>query len=277
MNDVTLKIGEHSLLQHGPDSNRIYLMKCVPEDLELVYKTMGELVQAHAYTKIFIKIPETLSSFFLSENYIVEAKIPNFYNNSQDAFFMAKFNDPHRAVPEDPDRIEALKDMLALSPREAVIPRESNSIKLQILTEEHAEEMAGIFKKVFLTYPFPIHDPAYLIETMDYIRYSGAFINSRLVGISSSEIDFDAGNAEMTDFAVLPNYRGKALATRLLRFMEEDMKELGMTSLYTIARLHSPAMTKTFINQCYNFAGTLIQNTQISGQIESMNVLYKTL
>lgn len=277
MNDVTLKIGKHSLLQHGPDSNRIYLMKCDPEDLDLVYKTICELEQAHGYSKIFVKVPESLTSFFLAEKFIIEAQIPNFYNNSQDAVFMAKFNNPHRAVQEDPDKLLALHDMLAQAPQEASIPRESNNIKLQILSEDHADEMAGIFKKVFASYPFPIQDPSYLIETMDYIRYSGAFINSRLVGISSSEMDFDAANAEMTDFAVLPNYRGKSLATRLLRFMEQDMNELGISSLYTIARLHSTAMTKTFINQCYRYAGTLVQNTQISGKIESMNVLYKSL
>jgi len=36
-------------------------------------------------------------------------------------------------------------------------------------------------------------------------------------------------------------------------------------------------MNITFARNNYSFAGTLINNTNISGQIESMNVWYKAL
>ena len=59
--------------------------------------------------------------------------------------------------------------------------------------------------------------------------------------------------------------------------MEENMKTAGFVTLYTIARAASIGINATFAKCGYTFAGTLINNTQISGRIESMNVWYKNL
>jgi len=79
----------------------------------------------------------------------------------------------------------------------------------------------------------------------------------------------------MTDFATLPDFRGRGLSTGILRAMEQEMKKEGILTLYTIARLNSPAINRTFLRLDYTYAGTLIRNTNIAGKIESMNVYYK--
>jgi len=53
------------------------------------------------------------------------------------------------------------------------------------------------------------------------------------------------------------------------------MKSLGIKVVYTIARLNSIPMNKTFLRLNYQYSGTLINNTNIAGKIESMNILYK--
>ncbi len=55
------------------------------------------------------------------------------------------------------------------------------------------------------------------------------------------------------------------------------MKAQDIKTLYTIARLNSPAMNKTFLRLNYTYSGTLIKNTNIAGKIESMNVYYKAI
>jgi hypothetical protein len=57
--------------------------------------------------------------------------------------------------------------------------------------------------------------------------------------------------------------------------MEQELAKAGCQTFYTIARLHSLPMNKTFMNMAYRYSGTLINNTQIMGKIESMNVWYK--
>ena len=136
--------------------------------------------------------------------------------------------------------------------------------------------MARIYQEVFKSYPFPIHDPGYITRTMEEdVCYFGVKRGGKIIALASTEIDREGRNAEMTDFATLPDYRGNNLAQILLKAMEKEMRRLGIQTLYTIARLHSPAMNRTFLKQNYHYAGTLIRNTQIAGSVESMNVYYK--
>jgi hypothetical protein len=50
---------------------------------------------------------------------------------------------------------------------------------------------------------------------------------------------------------------------------------MKMTTGYTSARSLSFGMNITFCRRGYSYAGTLVNNTCISGDIESMNVYYK--
>jgi hypothetical protein len=59
--------------------------------------------------------------------------------------------------------------------------------------------------------------------------------------------------------------------------MEKHMIDNNIITSYTIARAKSPGMNITFARNGYEYSGTLINNTQISGKIESMNVWLKTL
>ena len=56
--------------------------------------------------------------------------------------------------------------------------------------------------------------------------------------------------------------------------METTMNDHGIHTQYTIARALSAGMNITFAKAGYRYAGTLVNNTDISGTIESMNVWY---
>jgi putative beta-lysine N-acetyltransferase len=138
--------------------------------------------------------------------------------------------------------------------------------------------MSRLYRQVFDSYPFPIHDPAFLSSAMAAdtrffcIREAG-----RIAALGSCEMDPENGTVEMTDFAVAPGHRGKGLAGRLLVHMESAMTCRRMRMAYTIARSASPAMNITFKKSGYRFAGALCNNTHIGGRIESMWVWYKSL
>ena len=141
-----------------------------------------------------------------------------------------------------------------------------------------AREMSAVYQQVFRTYPFPIYDPDYLIDSMkQHIHYYCVREGNRIVSLASSEIDADSLSAEMMDFATLPDWRGQRLARQLLERMETEMTRLNMRTAYTIARALSPAMNITFARMGYAYGGTLNNNTNISGHIQSMNVWYKSL
>ena len=49
-----------------------------------------------------------------------------------------------------------------------------DQIKFDIeqLNENDAAEITKVFKKVFETYPFPVHDPKYIVKTMQRRRHA---------------------------------------------------------------------------------------------------------
>ena len=278
MPDVMEKLGK-SLIQHGADSDRIYLMKLDPEDVPTIIARMEQLAEAHDYGKLFCKVPGPAAGAFAEAGYREEARIPKFFHGRTDVAFMSRFRKSARSHVSD-EQQAAIKRALEVAERK----REPSPIRLETdyrirrLDENDASPLAGLYRAVFPSYPFPIFDEAYLRGTMaTHIRYFGAFHNDRLAAAASAETDLQARNAEMTDFATDPDHRKQGLAVELLRAMESDMKATGFATLYTIARAVSVGMNVTFARCGYRFGGTLLNNTQISGDIESMNVWYKNL
>jgi ribosomal protein S18 acetylase RimI-like enzyme len=83
--------------------------------------------------------------------------------------------------------------------------------------------------------------------------------------------------AEMTDFATLPQWRGRGFAGRLLKHLHSRIRSLGIRTAYTIARAASHGMNSVFRKSGYHYAGVLKNNSQICGGIQSMTVWYKHL
>lgn len=272
--DIITKLG-NSLIHHGKNNNRIYLMKLEKDDFPQIIDALSLLAKTHQYTKIIAKIPKWAKDEFIKNGYKVEAVVPNFYNGQMSSYFLALYLDPQRAVEKD---IQKTKDILMYTKNISntmCVTDLPSDFKCNILNKKDATNASVIYKKVFSTYPFPIFSPAYLMQTMDEnIVYFGVWHNDKLVAVSSCEMDLNQQNVEMTDFATLPEYTGKGLASYLLCQMQAEMKTRGVRTAYTIARATSYGMNITFAKQGYKFGGTLINNTDIFGAIESMNVWY---
>lgn len=276
MNDTIQYIG-NSLIQHGKNNDRVYLMKLAEDDYPDILEHVDDFVKTHKYTKVFAKTSHHHLDEFLNDNYKIEAEIPAFYKGEATAFFLGKFFIDNRKTDPNIEKIQEIIDLCKQKEisENVIIPEE---YKLFKACPNDAGEMAHLYKQVFQTYPFPIFDPEYIIETMEshidyfYIRHEG-----QMIALASTEKDSENNNAEMTDFATLPPYRGKGLATFLLYFMEQQAVKDNIKTAYTIARAVSAGMNITFAKLGYKFAGTLINNTNICGQFESMNVWYKAL
>lgn len=264
-----------SALSHDKENDRVYLMNLNPEDFPEIISYMEDLANVNQYSKLFAKVPAKFGPSFLAAGYVNEASIPDFYNNQEDALFLVKYMFEERSFPET-GKLIAFQQMLLLPANHEQYELDA-CYTLRRLTEKDTSMMIPIFTKVFETYPFPIYEQSFLIQSMleHGTIYFGAFCDNKLVAISSAECNESDKNAEMTDFAVLQAHRGKRLSTHLLMYMEETLTKEGFKTFYTIARLRSLPMNKTFYNNGYKYAGTLTRNTQISGKIESMNVWYK--
>jgi putative beta-lysine N-acetyltransferase len=265
MSDRIERIGK-SVCQHGPLNDRIYLMKLHRDDLPEIPRKLEEIACEEGYSKVFAKVPATYSSEFEQEGF------------QQEAVFLSRFFDDERRRPEHGDKVQNVLMLAEQRWGEHAPDGDLPPLPIEPAGPEDIEEMCELYREVFPTYPFPIHDPDYLRETMSgHIRYFCARDEGRVVAVASAELDLASQNAEMTDFATRPACRGRNIAVHLLHSMEEAVRREDVLTAYTIARALSPGMNITFSKLRYIFAGTLVNNTNISGQIESMNVWYKHL
>ena len=275
MTDVLVRL-EGALVHHGPANDRAYLMKLGADAEPAVVATaLDELAVEKDYGKIVAKVPAPARADFAAAGYCCEATIPR-PAGDDDIHFMAKYRASQRAEMQDAEQV---RRVLAAAEAKAAEPEAADSpLPCRAATPTDAEAMADVYRQVFASYPFPIDDPGYLRRTMaEHVAYFGAWDEGRPVALSSAEMDPAGGCVEMTDFATLPAYRGRGLATALLTRMEEAMRERGLDLAYTIARAVSFGMNITFARCGYCFGGTLTNNTQIAGRLEDMNIWYKPL
>jgi len=276
MSDTIEYIGSGSVIQHGKLNDRVYLMKLKREDLTAVMERLEELTREEHYSKLFCKVPGGLAYRFLEEGFIREGQIPRFYDGDEDALFLSRFNDPARLANKPEEELARFRQLLSEPLKQSDQSKRWRDYSLRELEQSDAEQIAKIYAQVFESYPFPIHDPAYIVKMMtEDVQYFGVFRGDELAALSSAEIDFDTHSAEMTDFATDSAHTGHSLSCLLLQCMEEAMQRQGIKTLFTIARLASIPMNKTFLRFGYHYSGTFINNTQISGRIESMNLYYK--
>ncbi len=276
-NDI-IETFEGSIIQHGSYNDRIYLIKLAPEASSITPRNLIDLARNNNYSKIFAKVLEYHSDIFSAAGFEVEAHIPAYYAGKMTAVLMGFYLNAERA---EESHLGKMDEILKIALEKQAIKSKchlNDDVTLRICTEADVTSMTDIYKTIFQSYPFPIHETSYILETMkSHVDYFGVEVNGRLVAVSSAEMDKQSSNAEMTDFATLPEWRGNGFGQCLLLQMEKAMQNKGIKTAYTIARAMSAGMNVTFSKTGYRFSGRLKNNTNISGNIESMNVWYKYL
>ena len=264
-----------TVIQHGKINDRIYLMSKGNIASEALIENLILFANSEGYSKIIVKAESSDLAKFINRGFGVEAFIPKYYPNNNDLFYLTYYLEEGRMNEQS---VGAYFSVLSSAQSKNNVDRTPPDIfgTLRQCTEEDVEQMANMYRKVFHTYPFPIFETKYILDTMrKHIDYYCVEVDNKIVALSSAEIDVKTYSAEMTDFATIPEFRSKGYASRLLGLMESNTSQKGINTFYTIARASSYGMNITFSKAGYCFGGRLKNNTNISGQIESMNVWYK--
>ncbi|MCY8377089.1 putative beta-lysine N-acetyltransferase [Bacillus inaquosorum] len=139
-------------------------------------------------------------------------------------------------------------------------------------------QLSMLYKKVFRTYPTPVFDPAYIEKTMnENTMYYVMFDHDRLISAANADINPELGHAEITDCAVLPEYRGRSLTSLLIGALEKEMAEKDIFHVFSLARAASFGMNAVLYHSGYQYGGRLINNCYIAEGLENMNIWCKHL
>jgi len=149
-------------------------------------------------------------------------------------------------------------------------------IELKILDESFAEQISQLLTQVFTSYPSPVEDPQHILSLIqDGNIFAGAFSQEKLISVAAAYPDPILNRCEMTDCATLEEYRGISLSERLLWILEQEVQKIGSFTLYTLARAQSFGMNRVFHKLGYSYQGRLINNCDIAGSFEDMNILVR--
>ena len=262
-----------SVVQHGHHNHRIYVMHLDTRQTDRLMPILDRLAKEKGYGKIFAKIPATHWESFKTAGYTREAVVPGFFKGVVDGLFVAKFMMKKRGQTDE-------KKWQKPQETDHISRPQTNDYKPSVMAcgFQDAVMLADLYHRVFKTYAFPIDQADYLKRTMEEnLQYFAIYQKEIFMAAAALEIDFTNGNCEMTDFATVPQFRGRGLAGVLLRRLDKKAADYGLKTAYTIARADSEAMNRVF-DQCgYRYAGRLVNNTQIAGRIRNMNVWYKPL
>jgi len=267
-----------SLVHHGPFNDRAYLLRLDPTDVPGIAGRLLAFARGRGYSRVFARIPAPACGHFVSSGYLPRARIPGLYQGEVDGYYMAAYRDPLPSNWQD-----GIDDVLAVAEekgrrRSAESPALEPGFTCTPATPADAPAIAAIYRKVFVTYPVPVHDPAYLAREMHHdLQCFCIRDGEKIAAIASAAVDPEGQFAEMTGFATLPEYRGCGFSGYLLQQMETKMRSIGVKTTFAIARARSYPANIIFARAGYTHAGTVPGCVNICGSLEDMSIWYRLL
>lgn len=227
--------------------------------------------------KIICNCDSAYFKIFVEAGFGSEGKIDGYFKG-KDAFCMSYFISSDRTVCSNFSKKELLVKQ-CLNVRDTFIHRSENSkYCIRNANENDIKEMVKLFSTVFSTYPSPIYDEEFLKETMnEKVLYKVAVYDEKIIGIASADMDKKNLNAEITDCATYPDYRGKGIVSNIIYSLELDLIKKGFITLYSLSRAIVPGINIVLSKHNYKYTGRLVNNCNICSTFEDMNIWIKNI
>lgn len=259
-------------------NRRLKILDYEAEDYTAMIQRLAWLAESNDFDKIFVKAGHEDFQKFLSHGYMMEGVL-RYYFRGQDAFVLSRFSSTSRmrndALLEEAKLIEDLIYNSAPAAGRLPLPDE---IELVRASNRHIPALVSIYRSVFETYPSPLTSADFVKSTMERsCLYTLATRNDEALAVACADISKKHSNAEMTDCATFPHARGQGLMQHILTALEDDLREKEIMTAYTLARAGSVGMNRVFFRLGYEFSGRLVNNCDIFGQFEDMNIWVKRL
>lgn len=247
-------------------------------ELVKICQRLDYLADKNQFDKIFIKAKADEWQGFLAHGYMLEGIILHYFNG-ENAYVVSRFLSRDRITsPTLLDESALIQDLMS-RPRAERSLQLPEGYELALATEDDIPGLVILYSHVFASYPSPLTMPDYLLTTMRRNLVYAVIKDpeGNIVSAASADLDAMHSNAEMTDCATFPAERGKGLMRILLVRLEAELQRRGVRCAYTLARATAPGMNKVFYDLTYEYCGRLINNCDISGGFEDINIWSKRL
>lgn len=259
-------------------NKRLKVMDYDGNNYEGLAKRIDYLTVENDFDKAFIKCTKEDWEEFMSFGYTLEG-IFKYYYNGENAYCLSKFyTDNRRNSKQIQKENEIITKIRESEKKDMSNMKLDEDYTIKVAEKNDIHKIVKLYEEVFETYPIPLTNSNYVTTLMEndvifiIIEHKG-----KIISAASADIDFKYKNAEMTDCATLPQYRGNGLMSYIINELEEEMRDKGIICLYSLARAVSYGMNKVFRDHKYTFTGRLVNNCDICGSFEDMNLWVKKL
>lgn len=259
-------------------NRRLKVLDYQVEDYRAFADKLGFLADANRFDKIWILARPKDWERFVRLGYMLEGTL-RYALRGKTAYMVSQFRSNRRLrSPELRKEIDLLDRILARDLRQA--PRRLPAgYALDFAREEDLDGILALYRRVFETYPSPLTHREYLIDVLHRGSVFRVVRNPKgeVAAVASAELSPEHLSAELTDCATHPSERGRGLMSVILKALEQDLRRLGYKCAYTLARAPSFGMNAAFHALGYEFNGRMINNCDIYGGFEDMNLWSKDL
>jgi len=258
-------------------NQRIKILRYQAEDFHAMIMKIRWIAEANGFDKIICMAPRSDWQKFLRYGYVLEAVI-KYYLNGDDAYVMSKFRSQERlssgSLMEETLLIENI--MSAIDPS---APTELDpSLKIRMALPSDVQNLISLYQEIFETYPSPLIHASYFeaIFQKESI-FALCEKDGQIIAAASAELSPRYQAAELTDCATRKSARGLGIMTHILRYLENELIKRKYICSYTMARARSYGMNNVFNRLNYEFLGRLVNNCDIYGAYEDMNIWVRDL
>lgn len=258
-------------------SQRLKVLEYEARDYEAMVLKLRWLAEANGFDKITCMASRDDWEFFLCHGYVLEA-ILKYFRSGDDALVVSKFRSQERLTSGSlMDEILLIETVMADKKAWRLRPP-PEGCEFRMATREDIPELIRLFQSIFETYPTPLIHPSYLEAVFqENAVFAVCTQNGRIAAAASAELHPAMRAAELTDCSTQPDVRGQGLMSHILRLLEDELRRRDFICAYTMARARSFGMNNVFHRLGYEFNGRLVNNCDIFGSYEDMNIWVKDL
>jgi beta-lysine N6-acetyltransferase len=258
-------------------NQRIKVMDYEASDLEQLILKVRYLAEANGFDKIICMARRRDWQTFLRYGYVLEAVL-KYYHDGEDAFVVSKFRSQERLTsPNLMEEILMIEKVMDRRWDSDVRPLPAG-YEIRLARRDDIPELLELYTGIFETYPSPLIHASYL-ETVFQTEtlFAVCTREGEIVSAASAEMHPQVHAAELTDCATKRTARGLGLMSHILSLLEREIADKGYVCAYTMARSRSYGMNNVFYRLGYEFMGRLINNCDIYGDYEDMNIWVRDL
>lgn len=258
-------------------NKRLKVLDYRARDWQIVASWLDQAAARNNLGKILFYIRRSGDHLLGQCGYILEGIIPGFFRGD-DALCYSRFTDSERSKSPYYDQEEEMLNKIKEKNNQEATKELPPGFIISKISRGQAGELVNLYRQVFSSYPSPLFNPDYVRKVMQtHVTFFGAFAGDKLVSAASADMDLHNRNAEITDCATLPEYRGKGLLNNLIRTLEQELSTINIGTLYSLARAGSYGMNAALYRLGYDYRGRFINNCHIGGRFEDMNLWVKTV